>query len=164
MLSGDVMKRANWKIYAFWIGLAEAVGLLSGLLSRNATASFGESALQSPLSPPAIVFPIVWTVLYALMGISAARISLSTQSPQRSRGLNLFITQLIVNFFWSLIFFNAGAYGFALIWLILLWVLVLWMILSFRKVDPLAALLQIPYLLWLTFAAYLNYAVWMLNK
>ena len=164
MLSGDVMKRANWKIYAFWIGLAEAVGLLSGLLSRNATASFGESALQSPLSPPAIVFPIVWTVLYALMGISAARISLSTQSPQRSRGLTLFITQLIVNFFWSLIFFNAGAYGFALIWLILLWVLVLWMILSFRKVDPLAALLQIPYLLWLTFAAYLNYAVWMLNK
>jgi len=164
MLSGDVMKRANWKIYAFWIGLAEAVGLLSGLLSRNATASFGESALQSPLSPPAIVFPIVWTVLYALMGVSAARISLSTQSPQRSRGLNLFITQLIVNFFWSLIFFNAGAYGFALIWLILLWVLVLWMILSFRKVDPLAALLQIPYLLWLTFAAYLNYAVWMLNK
>ena len=164
MLSGDVMKRANWKIYAFWIGLAEAVGLLSGLLSRNATASFGESALQSPLSPPAIVFPIVWTVLYALMGVSAARISLSAQSPQRSRGLNLFITQLIVNFFWSLIFFNAGAYGFALIWLILLWVLVLWMILSFRKVDPLAALLQIPYLLWLTFAAYLNYAVWMLNK
>ena len=164
MLSGDVMKRANWKIYAFWIGLAEAVGLLSGLLSRNATASFGESALQSPLSPPAIVFPIVWTILYALMGVSAARISLSTQSPQRSRGLNLFIAQLIVNFFWSLIFFNAGAYGFALIWLILLWVLVLCMILSFRKVDPLAALLQIPYLLWLTFAAYLNYAVWMLNK
>lgn len=164
MLSGDVMKRANWKIYAFWIGLAEAVGLLSGLLSRNATASFGESALQSPLSPPAIVFPIVWTILYALMGVSAARISLSAQSPQRSRGLNLFIAQLIVNFFWSLIFFNAGAYGFALIWLILLWVLVLCMILSFRKVDPLAALLQIPYLLWLTFAAYLNYAVWMLNK
>ena len=164
MLSGDVMKRANWKIYAFWIGLAEAVGLLSGLLSRNATASFGESALQSPLSPPAIVFPIVWTILYALMGVSAARISLSAQSPQRSRGLNLFIAQLIINFFWSLIFFNAGAYGFALIWLILLWVLVLCMILSFRKVDPLAALLQIPYLLWLTFAAYLNYAVWMLNK
>jgi len=164
MLSGDVMKRANWKIYAFWIGLAEAVGLLSGLLSRNATASFGESALQSPLSPPAIVFPIVWTVLYALMGVCAARISLSTQSPQLILCLILFITQLIVNFFWSLIFFNAGAYGFALIWLILLWVLVLWMILSFRKVDPLAALLQIPYLLWLTFAAYLNYAVWMLNK
>ena len=157
------MKRANWKIYAFWIGLAEAVGLLSGLLSRNATASFGESALQSPLSPPAIVFPIVWTVLYALMGISAARISLSTQSPQRSRGLNLYIAQLVVNFFWSLIFFNAQAYGFAFLWLVLLWVLVLAMILTFRKVDPVAAWLQIPYLLWLTFAAYLNWGVWKLN-
>lgn len=163
MLTGDIMKKSNWKTYTFWIGLTEAVGLLSGLLSRNATALFGESALQSSLSPPAIVFPIVWTILYALMGISAARISLASQSPLRSRGLNLFITQLIVNFFWSLIFFNAGAYGFALIWLVLLWILVLWMILSFRKVDPLAALLQIPYLLWLTFAAYLNYIVWTLN-
>lgn len=158
------MKRTNWKTYAFWIGLTEAVGLLSGLLSRNATASFGESALQSPLSPPAIVFPIVWTILYALMGISAAHINLAPMSAQRSKGLNLFVAQLIVNFFWSLIFFNAGAYGFALLWLILLWILVLWMILTFRKVDPLAAVLQIPYLLWLTFAAYLNYTVWMLNK
>ena len=116
------MKRTNWKTYTFWIGLAEAVGLLSGLLSRNATASFGMSALQSPLSPPAIVFPIVWTILYALMGISAARISLTPSSPQRSQSLNLFVTQLIVNFFWSLIFFNAGAYGFALLWLMLLWI------------------------------------------
>lgn len=144
--------------------MAEAVGLLSGLLSRNTTASFSESALQSPLSPPAIVFPIVWTILYALMGIGAARISLTPQSAQRNRSLNLFVAQLIVNFFWSLIFFNAGAYGFALLWLLLLWLLVLWMILSFRKVDTLAALLQIPYLLWLTFAAYLNYAVWMMNS
>lgn len=164
MLSGDVMKQTNWKTYLFWIGLAEAVGLLSGLLSRTATASFGASALQSPLSPPAIVFPIVWTILYALMGISAARIRLAPPSAERSLGMNLFISQLIVNFFWSLIFFNAGAYGFALIWLLLLWALVLWMILSFRKTDPLAALLQVPYLLWLTFAAYLNYAVWSLNK
>lgn len=164
MLSGDVMKQANWKTYLFWIGLAETVGLLSGLLSRTATASFGASALQSPLSPPAIVFPIVWTILYALMGIGAARIRLAPASTQRSRSMNLFITQLIVIFFWSLIFFNAGAYGFALIWLLLLWALVLWMILSFRKTDPLAALLQVPYLLWLTFAAYLNYAVWSLNK
>lgn len=79
-------------------------------------------------------------------------------------GLNLFAAQLIVNFFWSLIFFNAQAYGFSLLWLLLLWVLVLWMILTFQKVDPLAAKLQIPYLLWLTFAAYLNFGVWNLNR
>ena len=164
MILGDVMKQSNWKTYAMWIALTEAVGILSGLLSRSATAAFGETALQSPLSPPPIVFPIIWTILYALMGISAARVSLTPALRQRSKNLNIFVAQLIVNFFWSLIFFNAGAYGFALIWLIMLWILVLWMILSFRKSDTPAALLQLPYLIWLTFAAYLNYAVWMLNK
>ena len=158
------MKKENLRTYVFWIALSEAVGILSGLLSREGSVVFGEAALQPPLSPPAIVFPIVWTILYALMGISAARISLMPASALRSRGLNLFIVQLIVNFFWSLIFFNAGAYGFALLWLLLLWVLVLLMILTFRKIDPVAAALQIPYLLWLTFAAYLNYGVWMLNR
>ena len=164
MISGDVMKQSKWKTYAIWIGLSEANGALSGLLSRNAIASFGETALQSPLSPPAILFPIVWTILYALMGISAARIDLATPSAERSKGLNLFALQLIINFFWSLFFFNAEAYGFALIWILLLWCLVLWMILTFRKVDKVAARLQVPYLLWVTFAAYLNYVVWTLNK
>jgi len=89
---------------------------------------------------------------------------LSDPSVNRSRGLNVYIAQLVVNFFWSLFFFNAQAYGFSLIWLILLWVLVLWMILLFYKTDPLAAKLQIPYLLWLTFAAYLNFGVWLLNR
>ena len=150
--------------YLRWILAVEAVGILSGFLSRNGTQIYAQTIIKPPLSPPGILFPIVWTILYALMGIGAARIRLAPASTQRSRSMNLFIAQLIVNFFWSPIFFNAGAYGFALLWLLLLWILVLWMILSFRKVDQLAALLQIPYLLWLTFAAYLNYAVWALNK
>lgn len=158
------MKKQNWQVYLFWILLSEAVGLLSGWLSREGTAIFGQTSIQPPLSPPAILFPIVWTILYALMGFGAARISVTPDSPERNRGLNLFITQLIINFFWSLIFFNARAYGFALLWLILLFVLVLWMTLEYRKTDPLAALLQVPYLLWLAFAAYLNYGVWMLNR
>ena len=157
------MNKQHWKTYAFWIGLTEAVGFLSGWLSREGTALFQQTATQPPLSPPAWVFPVVWTVLYALMGISAARISLAPSTPASLLGQNLFITQLIVNFFWSLIFFNAQAYGFAVLWLLLLWVLVLWMILAFYKVDPLAAYLQIPYLIWLTFAAYLNIGVWLLN-
>ncbi len=124
---------------------------------------FNESVVQPPLSPPAILFPIVWSILYALMGFSAARVYLTPDSPARSQGLNLFVVQLIVNFFWSLIFFNAQAYGFAVVWLLLLWGLVLAMILSFRKVNPLAAYLQIPYLIWLSFAAYLSIGVWWLN-
>lgn len=161
---GDAnMKQRTWKIYAIWIALTEAVGILSGILSRSGSEAFSESVQHPPLSPPALLFPIVWTILYALMGISAARVSMAPDSTNRQRGLNLFVIQLIINFFWSLIFFNAQAYGFAFLWLLLLWILVLWMIISFNKVDPVAALLQIPYLLWLTFAAYLSYGVWKLN-
>lgn len=158
------MLKRTWKTYALWILLAEAVGALSGWLTREGTKIFSQTAVQPPLSPPMIVFPIVWGILYALMGISAARVSLTEPSPARSLGLNLFVAQLVVNFFWSLIFFNAGAYGFAFLWLLLLWALVLWMILTFRKVDPAAAWLQLPYLAWLTFAAYLNLGVWYLNR
>lgn len=158
------MKLQKWKIYGLWILLAEAVGGLSGWLTREGTALFSQTAVQPPLSPPALVFPIVWGILYALMGIGAARVAMGPPSGSREMGLNLFIAQLIVNFFWSLIFFNARAFGFAFLWLLLLWGLVLWMILTFRKTDPLAAALQIPYLLWLTFAAYLNFGVWYLNR
>jgi tryptophan-rich sensory protein len=154
----------NRKTYAFWIILSEVTGLIAALLTRSATQQFSEITVQPPLSPPAILFPIVWTILYALMGFGAARIRLTPPSSERSRGINLFIAQLIVNLFWPLIFFNAQAYGFALIWLLLLWTLVLWMILTWRKIDPLAAKLQIPYLIWLTFAAYLNFGVWYLNR
>ena len=157
------MKR-NWKPYLSWILLAEAVGALSGWLTRAATKAYSETILKPPLSPPGWVFPVVWTILFALMGIGAARVSLSEPSAKRSLGLNLFVAQLVVNFFWSPVFFNLQAFGFAFFWLLLLWVLVLLMILAFRQVDPLAAWLQVPYLLWLTFAAYLNLGVWILNK
>lgn len=147
----------------FWILLTEAVGALSGWLTRDGSQSFREAVAQPPLSPPAILFPIVWGILYALMGISAARIRLSAPSEKKNSGMNLFIAQLVVNFFWSLIFFNLQAYGLAFLWLVLLWGLVFLMIRAFSSVDPFAAKLQIPYLLWLTFAAYLSFGVWYLN-
>lgn len=162
MAGGMGMKQ--WKVYGFWIVLSEAVGVISGLLSRDGMARYGATAIQPPLAPPNWLFPVVWVILYALMGIGAARIWLAEDSAERKQGLNLFVAQLVVNFFWSLIFFNLQAYGFALVWLILLWVLVAWMILTFLKVDKTAAYLQIPYLIWLTFAAYLNAAVWVLNS
>lgn len=150
--------------YILWIAIVEAVGALSGLLSRGGTQLYNEMIEKPALSPPAVLFPIVWTILYALMGIGAARIAASDNSPARSGALNVFVIQLILNFFWSLIFFNAQAFGFALLWLLLLWALIIVMIVRFWQVDRPAALLQIPYLLWVTFAAYLNYAVWQLNR
>ena len=158
------MKTKTWKQYALGILLTQSIGALSGWLSRDGMQIFSASISQPPLSPPAFLFPIVWGVQYALMGIGAARIYLSPQSTERSMALNVYITQLIFNFFWSLIFFNAQAYLFAFFWLLILLFLVLWMILSFLKVDPLSAKLQIPYLLWPSFAAYLNLGVWYLNR
>jgi len=125
---------------------------------------YAQTILKPPLSPPGWVFPVVWTVLYALMGIGAAIIYQAPESKIRSLGLNLFVGQLVVNFFWSPIFFNLQAFGLAFVWLLLLWVLVLWMVAVFWRIEPFAAKLQIPYLIWLTFAAYLNLGVWYLNR
>lgn len=157
-----IMKQ-NLKTYAFWIALSEGVGLLAGFLIRDGVAWYTEFAVKPPLNPPAIVFPIVWTILYALMGISAARVTLTPPSLERSRGLNLFVLQLAMNFLWSILFFHFQAYGAALGLLILLWVMIARMILSFRKTDAPAGWLQVPYLLWVSFALFLNFWVWRLN-
>lgn len=150
------------KAYAFFIILCEAVGLVSGLISMMGMREFGE-VNQSDLTPPGIVFPIVWTILYALMGIGAARVWLSEESVDQIKGLVVFAAQLIVNFFWSIIFFNLQAFQLAFWWLLLLWILIIIMIALFWRSDKLAALLQIPYLLWVTFAGYLTYMAWMMN-
>ena len=138
-------------------------GRPAGWLTRDGAKAYSESIIQPPLSPPALVFPIVWGILFALMGIGAARIYLASPSRERTNSLRIFLLQLAFNFFWSILFFNFQAFGAALVWLVILWGLILWMIVSFRKVDHLAAWLQVPYLLWVTFAAYLNYGVWILN-
>lgn len=150
--------------YLLWILAVEAVGLLSGLLSREGTAVYAQMVNQPSFAPPGALFPVVWTILYALMGIGAARVAAEPDSILRSRALNVFVIQLTVNFFWSLIFFNAQAFGAAFVWLLLLWLLVIGMILLFWRIDRLALVLQIPYLLWVTFAGALNYAVWQLNR
>lgn len=156
--------KQNWKKRLPWIGLALGTGILGALLCRQGIASYSENVLKPPLTPPALIFPVVWTVLYILMGWSAGDIADCSRGRQRSLGLNLFAAQLTVNFFWSLLFFNAEAYGFSLAWLLLLWMLILGMMLIFYRLKPLAAWLQVPYLLWVSFAGYLNWGVWQLNS
>lgn len=158
------MKKRNWKVYAFWILLAEAVGGLSGWLTRDGMELYQTTIRQPPLSPPGVVFPIVWGILFALMGIGAALVYLAPASSNRSRALRIYFVQLAFNFCWSLIFFNLQNFLLALVWLLALWGLILWMILTFFRVSKGAAWLQAPYLLWVTFAAYLNLGVWLLNR
>lgn len=156
--------KKQWIRYLFWIALCEAVGGLSALLTKDGMKFYMESVQKPHISPPPILFPIVWSILFALMGIGMTRIRLAPASTDRNRAQNVFIAQLIVNFFWTLLFFNVRVFSFAFIWILLLWLLILLMIVYFRRVDRTAAYLQIPYLLWVSFAAYLNFLVWQLNK
>ena len=158
------MEKTRWKTYAFWLLVTEAVGALSGFLTREGSELYRTTVTKPPLSPPGVVFPIVWGILFALMAIGAARVDLSAPSEERTGALRLYWVQLAVNFFWSLIFFNRQAFGFALGWLGLLWVLAAWMALAFGRTDRPAGWIQVPYLLWLSFAAYLNWAVWQLMR
>ena len=158
------LSKQRGKTYLFWIALTEAVGALAALLTREAAAIYRTVLIKPPLSPPAIVFPVVWVILYALMGASAARIALTPPSAARTTALRLYLLQLAVNFFWSILFFNFQAYGLAFVWLVILWTLIVRMALSFRELDRTAAALLVPYLLWVLFAGYLNYGVWMLNR
>ncbi len=141
----------------------EAVGGLAALLTRDAVKLFNSSVVKPALTPPALVFPIAWAVLYALMGIGAARVWMAPLSPARARGLKLFLLQLGFNFFWTILFFSLQAYGLAFLWLAVLWILIVRMTLNFWEVDRPAAWMQLPYLLWVLFAAWLNLGVWKLN-
>ena len=158
------MKTAKAKTYVFWIVLTELVGAAAGLLSRRGIGLYKTAVFKPAFSPPSSLFPIVWTILYLLMGIAAARVSLYSDGERRRSALRLYAVQLGVNFLWPLIFFNLQAFGPAFLWLVLLWALIVAMTLRFRELDRTAANLQIPYLIWVLFAGYLNYGVWMLNK
>lgn len=148
--------------YAVSIAVALGIGSLSALITSGSMDIYS-SVETPPLSPPPIVFPIVWTVLFTLMGISAARVFIANDYKWNS-ALTVYAIQLAVNFTWSIIFFNMKAFGFAFIWLILLWVLIIVMIKGFYKYDKAAAILQVPYLLWVTFAGYLNLGIYLLNR
>ena len=141
-----------------------AVGGLAAALTMLSMEQVAALA-QPPLSPPGWVFPVVWTILYLLMGWASFLIRKS-DAPQaaKKRTLGLYGVQLVVNFAWPLLFFRAGLYGFALIWLVILLVLVAETMLAFGRIDRRAAWLLAPYLLWLLFAAYLNAGVWLLNR
>jgi len=144
--------------------ISVGTGVLSGIISMGSMDEY--KSLDKPaLSPPGIVFPIVWTVLFVLMGISAYLVYVSNGSATgKRRALSLYGFQLAVNFIWPILFFNAGEYLIAFFWLVLLWATVIIMTKSFYSINKRASYLQIPYILWLTFAGYLNYFVYLLNR
>lgn len=152
----------KWGFLVFPI-LALGVGALAGVLSRKGLETVYPLLQKSPLTPPGAVFPVVWTVLYLLMGIGLALV-VDKGGANVSQAVVLWALQLALNFSWSLLFFAGGYYLASLLCLAILWVAILAMIAAFAVVSRTAAWLQIPYLLWVTFAGYLNWAVWTSNR
>ena len=153
------------KSYVYSLIIALGVGGLSALFTSGNMDIYKE-IVKPPLSPPSIVFPIVWTILFTLMGISAAMIYNNTIASklERDSALLTYGVSLVFNFFWSIIFFNLQMYLFAFIWLLALLYFIIKTIIKYYKIDKTAAYLQIPYLVWVTFAGYLNFAIWYLNR
>ena len=143
------------------LAVSLGVGGLSALLTNKSMEKY-TFLDQPPLAPPGWVFPVVWTALFVLMG-AAAYLVWRENGPERKTALTLYGVQLAFNFLWTIIFFNMAQYGFALIWLIILWGLILATLLRFWRENATAGKLMAPYLLWVTFAAYLNAGVWYLN-
>lgn len=140
-----------------------AVGLLSYIITGNNMDIYSQIN-KPPLAPPTWLFPLAWSILYLLMGIASAIVyTKETDDCAKETGMLLHYIQLILNFSWSIVFFNMQAYLLSFIWLVLLWLAVLFMLIMHRRVSKVAFCLNILYLLWLTFAAYLNLAIFILN-
>lgn len=154
--------KVNYKQLAISLAISLGIGALSGIITMMGMESF-DNANKPPLTPPSFLFPIVWTILFILMGISAYIIYRS-DTLEKTNALIVYGIQLIVNFFWPIFFFNMSAYLFSFIWIIILWLLIILMIKMFYPINKVAALLQIPYLLWVTFAAYLTFGIYLLNS
>ncbi len=155
--------KIQWKSLVLCIAIPLTVGAVSALLTGGGKDVF-ESVIKPPLSPPAWLFPVVWTILYTLIGISSYLVLTSgAEKEQIQSALSTYAYQLTVNFLWPTFFFNFRWFFFSFLWLLLLIFLVIAMIREFYKISKPAAYINIPYLIWLLFAGYLNFAIWWLN-
>ena len=153
----------NTKLLILCLVIPLAVGGIAALLTGSGMDAF-ETLNQPPLSPPGWLFPVVWTILYILMGIASYLVLTSGKSQESiRRALVLYGIQLALNFLWPVFFFSLSAYLYAFIWLLALWLLILATTVSFYRISDIAGYLMIPYLIWVTFAGYLNLGVDLLN-
>ena len=154
------MKKIDIKKLLFYIIITIAIGSIPALFLDigNVYKSFN----KPPLSPPGFLFPIVWTILFILMGISIYRVMMSNSNKKKDARLIYFI-QLIINALWTPIFFGLKEYFLAFLWVLMLILLVITMLIIFNKIDKISVYLNIPYLIWLLFACYLTFGVFVLN-
>ncbi len=141
-----------------------AIGATNGYFTVTGLGSWYQSISKPSWNPPNSIFGPVWTTLYILMGIALYLVWKSGNNELKSRAITLFTIQLILNFFWSIIFFNQHQISWALAEMLLLWIFILLTIFSFASISKTAAWLLVPYISWVSFAMVLNYTIWQLNK
>jgi tryptophan-rich sensory protein len=146
------------------IALPLGLGATAGLFTAEAVPEWYATLNRPSFNPPNWLFGPVWTTLYLLMGISLFLIWKQSASKERNLAIFVFLLQIALNFFWSFIFFYYNLIGFALFEIIVLWISIASMLVLFYKIKPLAAYINIPYLLWVTFATILNVSYYLLNR
>lgn len=143
-----------------WIALCELAGVIGSVFTVSAISGWYATLAKPDLRPPNWVFGPVWTTLYALMGIAAYLV----WSKRHGQALRIFGVQLVLNATWSIVFFGLQSPGWALVNIVALWLAIVWTIKVFYRISKPAAYLLVPYLLWVSFASYLNYSIWILNR
>lgn len=148
----------------FAIGVAELAGIIGAVFTTSAITTWYADLVRPEFAPPNWVFGPVWTALYALMGVA---IFLIWRAGWERRDVKIasviFAVQLVLNTLWSIIFFGFRSPGLAFIEIVILWIAILATIIAFAKISRLSAWLLAPYILWVSFAAYINFAIWSLN-
>ena len=155
--------KINWKTLIFFVAIPLLVGGVASLISRESMAMF-DRLTKPPLAPPGWLFPLVWTILYTFMGLASYLVFTSQKDQNEIKlALQIYTLQLAFNFFWTILFFNFELYFFAFFWLLALLALLILTTILFYKVSKPAAYLMIPYIIWVTLAAYLNLGIALLN-
>ena len=155
--------KCNWKKLALAVAIPLAVGGLSALLTMDNMGMF-DAVNKPPLAPPRWLFPAAWTVLYILMGIASYSVfTADAPSGKKRASLIVYAISLAFNFLWSIIFFNLDNYLLAFVWLCALWLLIVIATVQFFGIRRTAGWLMVPYILWVSFAGYLNYGIYLLN-
>lgn len=153
--------RIDWKKLIIITVITFIVGSFFSLFTMNSMDTFKD--LSKPINVPGVLFPIVWSILYLLMSISCYLI-VQSNDKDKKEGIILYAIQLVINSLWTLIFFGFGAYLLSFIWIIILLIVVIIMLAKFYNINKIAMYINIPYVLWLLFAAYLNLGIYLLNK
>lgn len=153
--------KIDWKKLIIITVITFVVGTFFSFFTMNSMDTF--KYLSKPINVPGVLFPIVWSILYLLMSISCYLI-VQSNDKDKKEGIILYVIQLVINSLWTLIFFGFGAYLLSFIWIIILLIVVIIMLAKFYNINKIAMYINIPYVLWLLFAAYLNLGIYLLNK